>query len=247
MTSQAAEESRLKVAEEQRFASENGVAMSSHNEEMADIDRDFDTQIADLNRRREKRKQECRDGMRDADTSRQAAHRQNLTQIEDAQRPLRERLKVEHAGATANAAETSNLTATKKLAEQNESGAKALETRSTAMSTALDSLRTLRDKLLEKLPIPGLRVEGGRAYLDGVPLEEVNTAAQGEFWIRIGVMRAVKKALAIILIEDSEHFDARTFPRIIEQCRATGLQFFITRVEPHDLRIDRYESTADED
>ena len=223
MRKQAEEETRLRVETEQVYG-----------DAKAEIDRDINEQIAALGRERAKRRELAA-----------GVYQESLGEIELSQRQPREDLKVQHDRATTNAGETQRLTRSKEIADANDAEAKALDERSKAMSKALDSLAATRDKLLENLPIKGLKVEAGQAYLDGVPLQETNTAAQGEFWIRVGVMRAMKKGLGMMLLDNMEHMDDRNFPRILKSCCASGLQFFISRVEPHDLRIDRYESTVE--
>ena len=223
MRSQAEEETRLKVSAERDF----GLAK-------ADVDREIDEKIEALNRQRATRKETLA-----------SDNQKNLDGIEAAQRPIREDLKVQHDRATTNAGEGQRLTRSKQIADANDAEAQALEDRSDAMTKALKALATTRERLLEKLPIKGLKVEGAQAYLNGVPLQEVNTAEQGIFWVRIAVMRAVEKDWGVVLIDDAEHFDDISFPKLIEACLKSGLQFFISRVEPHDLRIDRYESTLE--
>jgi hypothetical protein len=223
MRKQAEEETRLKVDAERAY----GAAK-------ADVDRDIDAQIAALNQRRAKSKETLA-----------VANDENLNGIEVAQRPIREDLKVQHDRATTNAGEGQRLTTSKRIADTNDAEAQALETRAEAMTKALKALATTREKLLEKLPVKGLRVEAGQAYLNNVPLQETNTAEQGLFWVRIAVMRAMKMDLGLVILEDSEHFDGAAFAHLLEACRASGLQFFIARVEDHELSIKNYESTVE--
>jgi hypothetical protein len=110
--------------------------------------------------------------------------------------------------------------------------------RSKSLTGALDGLKGLRASLLEKLPIKGLEFRSGRAYLDGVALEEVNTQKAAKFWIRVAVLRAQDRDLGAVVLDNAEHFDTGNFDLLVQQAKASGTQFFITRVTDGDFKIE---------
>jgi hypothetical protein len=234
----AAREARDREAAERQYGEAKKVLAERFAKFAAEIDADIDAQIAALNEERRKRKEDLT-RQKDAKAEELASgHRANLDGIAEAIRPEREKLTVEHATATERAGREAADARTKAAAEQNEREAADLEAKSEAMTTALKALDAVRSKLLENLPIKGLEISGGRAYLDGVPLEEKNTAERAKFWIRIAVLRAVNKDLGVVVIDDAEHFDDVNFPVLVDAAKRSGLQFFISRVEPHEFRIE---------
>jgi hypothetical protein len=203
------------------------------------VDRDIDAKIASLNRERAARKALVDSDEKSNLDKLHVAHQDNLQAIESQFRPERDRLTAEHAMAQQNASQQERVKQTITIANQNDHEAEALEARSKSITKTLERLDGLREGLLQKLPIKGLKIEGGRAYLNGVPLEEVNTAERGKFWVRVAVMRAASKELGTVLIDDAEHFDDVNFPVLLEACKNSGLQFFISKVEPHPFRIEK--------
>jgi hypothetical protein len=205
----------------------------------SEIDRQIDDEISRLNRLRSERKAAVATTEKNHLLKLAEVHKDNLASVEATFQPEHERLTLAHDRAQQNASQQERLKQTVVIAKQNDTEADALDVKSKAITKALDRLDALREGLLEKLPIRGLKIEGGRAYLGGIPLEEVNTAERGKFWVRIAVMRAMAKDLGIVLIDDAEHFDSDNFAMLLDACKSSGLQFFISRVEDHPFRIQR--------
>ena len=101
------------------------------------------------------------------------------------------------------------------------------------LSEAIEALDKLKAAKLESLPIPGLEVSEGRAYLDGVPWEHVNTARQVETAFQIWDLWAAPFAV----LDDAEHFDPATWEAFMAYCLASGRQVIAARVDPGPLKI----------
>lgn len=175
----------------------------------------------------------------------QEAHEKQREEIIGRYAAEREALKAKHERVQASLLRQANASQTKEAAAKAESQAAASKAKSVTMTEALAEIDKIRAALLEKLPIHGLKVEGGQIYLRGVPLQEVNTGQQGKFWIGIAARRAVEKGLGVVIIDDAEHFDDINFPVILENCKASGLQFFIGRVAPHPFKIEKWNPEGD--
>lgn len=170
----------------------------------------------------------------------QEAHEEKREEIIGRYAAEREVLKAKHEKVQASLLRQATASQTKEAASKAEAQATGSKAKSASMTDALNRIEIIRESLLEKLPIPGLKVEGGQIYLKGVPLQEVNTGQQGKFWIGIAVRRAIDKGLGTVIIDDAEHFDDINFPAVLESCKQAGLQFFIAKVADHPFKIERW-------
>ena len=235
----AGDESNQKLAAEKDHANCKEEIGDDAISTLTEIHKDIDAKISALERERDGRKATISENRANRIESAERNHRSLLEEIEHRVRPERERISAEHAIAQQNASHQGRLAEAIRIAGVNDGEAAGLESRSDAMTAALKALGAVRANLLEKLPIKGLKIEGGRAYLAGIPLEEVNTSERAKFWVRVSVMRAMAKDLGIILIDDAEHFDDQNFPLLLDACKRTeGIQFFISMVAPHPLKIE---------
>jgi hypothetical protein len=160
--------------------------------------------------------------------------------IETRSRPMREELLQAQALARKGiseqgAKETNRLNAAKAMAM-----AETLERRSKTMTTALDGLKQLRVRLLEKVPIPGLTFVNGIPYLNEIPLSECNTQVRAEFWLQVGALRA--RDLGVVCYDGAEVFDNKHFAKVIDRALSTGLQWFFGRVDNGPFRIEVHNS-----
>ncbi len=202
------------------------------------LNREINLKIAALEEERNSRRAWIDKAERDAVSRLFVAHQENLADIDSKFRPERSRLTVERDSAQQNAINQARIEQTRKIAAEALEVAGEFEADAGLITKALGALDQMRTKLLEKLPIRGLRIEGGKATLDGVPIEELNTASRALFWIRVAVMRAMTKSLGVVLLDDCEHLDDTNWPKLLEACKASGVQFLITRVAPHPLKIE---------
>ncbi len=207
-------------------------------DEFSEIDHEINAKIAALEQERNRRKQSCLGDVHESLDAAEKAHEQVISAVNAEIRPERERLTAEHAVAQQHASQQERATQTLQIAAAADKDAEVAEAKAKALTDSLEALDGIRLKLLEKLPIRGLKIEAGQAYLNEVPLQEVNTAERAKFWIRVAVMRAMKKDLAVVLVDDADHFDSANFKILTEACKKSGLQFFISKVEDHELRIE---------
>ncbi len=99
-------------------------------------------------------------------------------------------------------------------------------------------LDRLRNKLLERMPLEGMQIKGGRLYIGGILSSEVNTATRILKWVEIATQYANDGQ--IIIVDDLEHL-AEPTRRIFEDAlREAGIQLIATIVDPLDgpLRVE---------
>lgn len=128
---------------------------------------------------------------------------------------------------------------TREIIAASEKDAAKAESRSAALTHAIDELDALRASLLEQLPIPGLEIREGQVFVDGVSFERINRARQIEIAVRIAQLRA--GPLGLIVIDDLEHLDAESFKAFEAAAEAADLQFIAAKVSdgPLTARIGR--------
>lgn len=128
-----------------------------------------------------------------------------------------------------------------KYIQEGEQDIKAMEDDSEALTKQIDQLDKLKAKLLDNLPIEGLKVKDGDLYLDGVVFDNVNRAKQIQFALSIAGMR--KTELPIVCVDNLEALDKESFGIFQEQASKTDMQFFVTRVsEEAELRVNTDEN-----
>lgn len=111
-----------------------------------------------------------------------------------------------------------------------------LQSRSEWLTAALGHIDQYKLELLAALPIPGLEVRGdAEIFRDGIPLDRLNTAQQTQIAIEIAKLRAGK--LGFVCVDRLEHLDTEAYNHFQEQAIASGLQFFVTRVNDSGLEI----------
>lgn len=101
---------------------------------------------------------------------------------------------------------------------------------------ALADLEDYKLKLISELPIPGLVVQDGEIYRNGVHFDRLNTAQQVMIAVEIAKLRAGE--LGIVCVDRMEMLDKNTFEMFEESARESGLQMFVTRVTDEELQIN---------
>lgn len=124
---------------------------------------------------------------------------------------------------------------TKELIKQYDDESSKLTIKSDEYSKALDNLNNLKLSLLNELPIPGLIVEDGEIYKDGILFERLNTAEQIKIAIEVAKLRAGE--LQLVCVDGLERFDDETYTAFKGQMKESGLQAIVTRVTNTDLQI----------
>jgi hypothetical protein len=218
-------------------------AQLSFLERAATIDRDIDEKIRHLNEQRSQRKAAMVEETDQRVSEAQVIKDRSVSQIAERWRPIREKLRADLAIAQQNSEQVVRARQTLQIAARAEGDAAACEAQADTMTAALDSLDSLKDGLLKKIPIKGLAFsDDGAPLLNGVPLSEVNTEQRGKFWIQIVARRA--KGLGIVCMDGCECFDPKNFAAIVEAAKQTGLQWFLGRVDGQPFRIERIDAEA---
>lgn len=92
-----------------------------------------------------------------------------------------------------------------------------------------DALTALSEKLLDKLPITGLKMQGGVLHKDGWPIGRLN--AQKRVFLSMSVAKARKTKLKAMCIDGLEQLDAPMFAAFEKAAlEMPEWQFFYTRV-----------------
>ena len=120
-----------------------------------------------------------------------------------------------------------------------EAEADSMKEQSTALTSALSKLEVLKASLLEKLPIPGLSVQDGDIYLDGIPFDRVNTARKVAVAIEVAKLRAGE--LGLVAVDGLELLDAKTFTEFKKSAAKSNVQFVISRVSEGPLTVSTEE------
>ena len=102
-------------------------------------------------------------------------------------------------------------------------------------SASIDAIDAYKSVLLNSLPIPGLEVKAGEVFRHGLPFDRLNTAQQVDIAIEIAKLRAGD--LAVCCVDRFECLSPATFEEFKKRAETSGLQLFITRVEPGALTV----------
>jgi len=231
----ASKQTETRIAAEKHTAGARMNISELLRAEKETIDKEIDAQIRLLEAERTKRTDAAKALAQSAVDTLMAEHQAALKQLEDDTRPERERLITEQAEARKNAEGQQRAAQTVKIAEEAERVADLLEKKSTLMTAAIAHVDAIREDLMKNLPIPGLKVEAGVPYLNGVPLSEINTQRRTQFWVKIGAMRA--KDLGIVCADGLECLDTAHFDSFVAAAKQTGLQWFISRLSDSDFHI----------
>lgn len=224
-----AEQAHGKAVADHKLAAASAVAV---------IDDDINRRIRALEEERAERKSIVVDEAYRELEQMTAAHQLTLEAISGGSQEERDRLTAEKVKAQQLAQSQAQVEKTIEIARETEVEAEALRLKADRFTTAIEALRSCQKTLLESLPIQGLEVSNGSATYNGIPLAELNTAEKAKFWIRVAVLRAVERKLQVVVLDGIECLDDLNYPKLLQACKDSGLQFFIARVEPHDLKIE---------
>lgn len=118
--------------------------------------------------------------------------------------------------------------------------AERLQAEADAQTGAIEALDAYKGELLANLPIPGLTVQDGEIYRNGVQFDRLNTASQVEIAVEIAKLRA--GTLGVICCDGLELLDSERYAEFQKQALASGLQLFITRVSDDAFNITSREA-----
>lgn len=161
-----------------------------------------------------------------------AASAETITRLttEAGQLAARRATLAERANAHTRAIETRRIIAI------NEEQAAVAQAQAAEASACLDALDALKKRLLENLPIPGVEVRDGDIYAGGIPFDRLNTAKKVAIALKVARLRAGECGL--VLVDNLECLDAKTFEAFESAAVKSGLQFIVTRVSDGPLKVE---------
>lgn len=107
----------------------------------------------------------------------------------------------------------------------------------TGFDLAIQSIDELKQQKLSGLPISGLEVREGQAFLDGIAFEHVNLRKRIEIAFQICALRSNGK-LNFMLLDEAEAFDSDSWAEFREGAVGSGFQIVAARVSDGDLAIE---------
>lgn len=194
-----------------------------HEAKMAAVREEFDVAIRALEKQRDEALENERARFADirgkADTQRSRKQEEHLTNTGALRAQLAAAEEVTKAAA--------RVEATQKTVADMTAACEDLEAQAAGQTAALERLEAYKSDLLASLPIPGLTVQDGEIYRNGVPFDRLNTAQQIEIAVEVAKLRAGK--LGVICVDGMEALDPDHYAEFGRQVLASGLQVFITR------------------
>jgi hypothetical protein len=124
---------------------------------------------------------------------------------------------------------------TRQMIESMHEQSMRMQAESDDYTASLEQIDAYREKLLSELPIPGLVVQDGQIYREGVQFDRLNTAQQVEIAVEIARLRAGD--LGIICVDGLELLDSERYEEFKKRAIDSGLQMFVSRVENSDFNI----------
>lgn len=112
-------------------------------------------------------------------------------------------------------------------------GAKAL-----TYTAGLEAVEALKVSLLADAPVAGLTVDDGEVKINAVPLRKINKEAMLSLACDIAIMRAKKKPLPLVILDDGEAFDNKHKQALQERFEAAGVQVAMTFVSRDELELE---------
>ena len=100
---------------------------------------------------------------------------------------------------------------------------------------ALADIDAYRESLLKDCPIPGLTLQNGEIFVDGIALDRLNTARQVQIAMAIAALRAGE--LRICCVDRAESLDSDQLEALQQAAADNNLQLFMTQVDDGDYSI----------
>lgn len=112
----------------------------------------------------------------------------------------------------------------------------SLQAEAKRQTEALAAIDQYKSDLLADLPITGMELRDGDVFIDGVPLDRLNTARQVEIAVEVAKLRAAD--LGLICVDRIEVLDGETLSAFKRSALDSGLQFFVTKVADTPMTIE---------
>jgi energy-coupling factor transporter ATP-binding protein EcfA2 len=159
-----------------------------------------------------------------------------VSSMESVCRPQQDRITAEIAAVTERRDASLRVAGVRDEIELNRQAAREAAIKYDRLSEVLRSLDELKLEKLDALPIAGLVVEEGTAYIDGVEWPNVNLAKRVEVTLQICAMRAGD--LKLMILDDCEHLDTQTRSLVEQGLADAGWQIICATVTDGPLAIE---------
>jgi len=157
----------------------------------------------------------------------------------EATRPLYERqkvLEVEVPTLEERRRNWEDVQRARAFAAKTEKEAVEHEKEADALTAALERIDAYKAELLKKLPFEGLEFREGKLYLNGVRFKRVNTAKRVAFAVKRAALTV--GPLAVICVDDLEHFSERNLAALERALASKGIQAFGGRLTTGPLHVE---------
>jgi hypothetical protein len=105
----------------------------------------------------------------------------------------------------------------------------SLQAESTSLTTAIDGLNKLKERLMQDLPISGLEVHDGELYLHSIPLARWNESVRVK--LAIDVAKLSTSHLGLIIVDGLEKLDSDSFKAFTDYVQSDeSCQYVVSRV-----------------
>lgn len=213
----AVERDRLKREADADYATARERIIDDVNRRIEAIRNEGQMSLAEIARERDRKKS-------DADVA-NATRQQAATQmLADSTAPLSESL----GTARAKRQEAERAANTRRMVARLEEEAAALDAQWELYNAAIQGLESLKDRLLERMPLEGIDCREGRIYRGGLPFEVLNTAQCIDIAMEVAELRAGK--IGLVCVDGFERLDPENQRLWYERARNSGLHFIFTEV-----------------
>ena len=227
---QAASETR--EAEEQRITSKLAGFQKTTAEAIQKLRDDAQAQIDAIKAKLDEDVQAERAKLSTIETKANQQRQINVEKFTAAAGPIRETLAV----IVGNRDAAAKREQTKAVIAQMQEDLENLVADAKNQTEAITAIDTYKSELLASMPIPGLSVEDGEVYRDGVQFDRLNTAQQVEIAFQIAKLRAGE--LAVVCLDGLELLDSEHLAELEAQAESSGLQVFVTRVSDEEFSVN---------
>jgi len=225
------EASVTRQSEEERISTKLSGFQKESSEKTEKMRSDAQTKIDEIKAQLELDLQAERDRIADIESKANKQRQINNDKFTTAAGPIREALAVIVANRSAAAKREQALVTIKQMQDDLEH----LKADAARQTKALNDIDAYKSELLATMPIPGLTVQDGEVYRDGVAFDRLNTAQQVEIAFQIAKLRAGD--LAVCCLDGLELLDSERLAELEAQAEASGMQVFITRVTDEEFSV----------
>lgn len=211
-------------AEAEKVQASIDVMEKEKYEELQKMESDYEAEITKL-------REECRR----KELLKADARNDILHEIEAKYHEKNETLVSDRETARANSKFEEQARMNKENCEATKADLENANTKSGAMSAAIDKLRNHKKELAEKLPIKGLEYKEDGIYLDGLKWSQVNSARSLELSLEVTDLKFPEGGSRMAFIDGFERLDAKTTKKFIESALKKNITIIGGKVADCDL------------